>query len=91
MAHGQPHSARAAKSAPAWPPPLAAVNLHAAGLDSGAASHDGAVPPSDESSPVRGVGACTADLAALADWLAPCGMTTVAREAPGGYGLPLCA
>jgi hypothetical protein len=83
-ARGKPHSSRAVKSAPALPPQLAAVNLHAAGIDVGAESHDVAVPPSDACSPVRCVGACTADLAALADGLATCGMTTVALASTGG-------
>ena len=47
-----------------------------------------AVPPRDEFSPVRGVGACTAALAAWADGLATCGMTTGALAATGGYGMP---
>jgi hypothetical protein len=50
------------------PPQLATVNLHAAGIDVGADTHDVAVPPPDDPQPVRGFGACTADLEALADW-----------------------
>jgi hypothetical protein len=50
------------------PPPLATVNRHAAGSDVGAGTHAGAVPPPDDPQPVRGCGACTADLEALADW-----------------------
>ncbi len=71
------------------PPPLATVNLHAAGIDVGADTHDVAVPPPDDPQPVRCFGACTADLEALADWLAACGVTTVALEATGVYGIPL--
>jgi transposase len=89
MARGQPHSSRSAKSAPALPPQLAAVNLHAAGIDVGAESHDVAVPPRDECDPVRCFGACTADLEALADGLATCGMTTVALESTGVSWMPL--
>jgi hypothetical protein len=55
-------------STSALPPPLATVNRHAAGSDVGANTHDVAVPPPDDSQPVRGFGACTADLDALADW-----------------------
>jgi transposase len=73
------------------PPQFAAVNLHAAGIDVGAASHDVAMPPSDDSHPGRCFGACTADLEALADWQAICGMTTVALEATGVYWIPLFA
>jgi transposase len=89
MARGKPHSSRSAKSAQALPPQVAAVNLHAAGIDVGADAHDVAVPPSDDSSPVRCVGACTVDLEALADWLATCDMTTVALEATGVDSMPL--
>jgi hypothetical protein len=45
----------------ALPPQLAAVNLHAAGIDVGAEAHDVAVPPSDDPQPVRCFGAYTAD------------------------------
>ena len=36
------------RSTPALPPQLAAVNLHAAGIDIGAEAHWVAVPPSDD-------------------------------------------
>ena len=74
------------RSQPALPPQLAAVNLHAAGLDVGAEAHYVAVPPSDDPQPVRGFGAYTVDLEALADWLAACGITTVALESTGSLG-----
>lgn len=70
------------------PPQLASVNLHAAGIDVGAEAHYVAVPPSDDPQPVRCFGACTADLEALADWLAGCGVTTVALESTGVYWIP---
>lgn len=88
MARGKPHSSRAATSAQALPPPLAAVNRHAAGSDVGADAHDVAVPPRDEASPVRGVGAGTVALEAWADGLAPGDRTTVARASTGVDGLP---
>lgn len=91
MARGTPHASRAAQSAQALPPPLAAVNLHAAGIDVGADAHDVAVPPRADAAPVRGVGACTVDLEAWADGLAPGDMTTVARESTGGEGMSLFA
>ena len=78
-------------SKPTLPPPLAAVNLHAAGIDSGAEAHWVAVPPSDDPQAVRSFGACTADLEALADWLTTCGITTIALEATGVYWIPLFA
>ena len=76
---------------PTLPPQLAAVNLHAAGIDIGAERHFVAVPPSDDPQPVRGFGAYTADLEALADWLATCGITTIAMESTGVYWIPLFA
>ena len=45
----------------ALPPQLAAVNLHAAGIDVGATAHEVAVPPSDDPQPVRCFGAYTVD------------------------------
>jgi transposase len=77
------------RSQPVLPPQLAAVNLHAAGIDVGAEAHYVAVPPSDDPQPVRRFGAYTVDLAALADWLATCGITTVALAATGVYWIPL--
>jgi hypothetical protein len=73
----------------ALPPQLAAVNLHAAGIDVRPETHYVAVPPSDDAQPVRRVGAYTVDLEALADWLAACGITTVALESTGVYWIPL--
>ena len=67
---------------------MAAVNLHAAGIDVGADAHDVAVPPSDDASPVRCCGACTVDLEALADWLATGDMTTVALASTGVDWMP---
>ena len=82
---------KSARSTNTLPPQLAAVTLHAAGLDIGAAAHWVAVPPRDDPQPVRGFGAYTADLAALADWLATCGITTIALESTGVYWIPLFA
>jgi hypothetical protein len=59
MAHRKPPQPR---STSALPPQLAAVNLHAAGIDVGAAAHDVAVPPSDDPQPVRRFGAYTVAL-----------------------------
>ena len=77
------------RSKSALPPQLAAVNLHAAGIDIGAEAHYVAVPPSDDPQPVRRFGAYTVALEALADWLAACGITTVALESTGVYWIPL--
>jgi hypothetical protein len=86
MAQRQPTVGR---SQPALPPSLAAVKLHAAGLDVGADAPDGAVPPSADAHPGRGVGADPVDVAALADWLAQWCLTTVALESTGVSWLPL--
>jgi hypothetical protein len=77
------------RSQPALPPPLAAVNLRAAGIDVGAEAHDVAVPPSDDPPPVRRFGAYTVDLEAVADGLAAGGSTTVVLDSTGVYGSPL--
>jgi transposase len=71
------------------PPPRAAVNLHAAGIDIGADAHWVAVPPSDAPQPVRSFGACTAALEALADWRATRRITTIALASPGVSWIPL--
>jgi transposase len=86
MAQRKPKQAH---SKSALPPQLAAVNLHAAGIDVGAEAHYVAVPPCDDPQPVRCFGAYTVDLAAIADWLALCGITTVALESTGVYWIPL--
>src|SRR5208282_5821685 len=75
--------------APTSPAELQQVNLHAAGIDVGATVHFVCVPQGRDSQPVRSFGAFTADLEALADWLAQCGVTTVAMEATGVYWIPL--
>jgi hypothetical protein len=67
MARSKPKASRTAAPVPAFPPPLAAANLHAAGIDIVAEAHFVAVPPSDDPQPVRGFGAYTADLNAIAD------------------------
>ena len=80
-----------ARSTTTLPPPRAAVTLPAAGIDIGAAAHGVAVPPSDAPQPGRRCGACTADLEALADWLATWRRTTIALASTGGSWIPLCA
>jgi hypothetical protein len=61
MARGQPQASRSETSAQALPPQLAAVNLHAAGIDVGAEAHEVAVPPRDDPPPARCCGASTVD------------------------------
>src|SRR5438552_10378320 len=68
---------------------LQVCHPHAAGIDIGEAEHWVAVPPGGDPPPVRRFGTCTADLAALADWLLDGGVTTVAMASTGVYWLPL--
>ena len=70
---------------------LVPVNLHAAGIDVGAASHWAAVPPGrdPEGQDVREFGAVTPELERLAAWLRACGVTTVVLEATGVYWIPV--
>ena len=65
------------------------LNLDAAGIDVGSASHFVAVPEDRDEQPVREFAAYTADLYRLADWLAACGVKTVAMESTGVYWIPL--
>lgn len=74
---------------PATPRHLPVVPPDAAGIDVGAAEHWVAVPPDRDPSPVRRLAAFTDDLNRLADWLAGCGVRSVAMEATGVYGIPL--
>jgi transposase len=48
-----------------------------------------AVPPDRAERSVREFGGFTADLHALADWLAECGVSTIAMESTGVYWIPL--
>jgi transposase len=83
-----PRKQQSARSTPTLPPQLAAVHLYAAGIDMGAENHWVAGPPRDDPQPVRRCGADTADLEALADWLAPWGLTTMALASPGVAWIP---
>src|SRR5712692_8700185 len=67
-------------------PPL---NWNAAGIDVGSTEHWVAVPPGRDPEPVRCFQSFTADLHRLADWLAACGVETVAMESTGVYWLGL--
>jgi hypothetical protein len=62
---------------------------NAAGIDVGAREMFVAVPPGADEDPVRVFTTFTEDLHRLADWLAQCGVTTVAMEATGVYWIPL--
>lgn len=71
------------------PKHLQHINVNAAGIDIGAEQHFVAVPEGRAEVAVRQFGAFTADLIAIADWLAQCGVTTVAMESTGVYWIPL--
>jgi transposase len=62
---------------------------NAAGIDVGAREMFVAVPPGRDKSPVRVFATFTENLEQLADWLAQCGVTTVAMESTGVYWIPL--
>ena len=68
---------------------LSRVNLNSAGIDVGASSHFVAVPEDRWEQSVREFEAFTAELYRLADWLAECGVETVAMESTGVYWIPL--
>ncbi len=76
----KPGSARAA---------LTITHPNAAGIDIGSAAHFVAVPPERDDEPVREFPSFTVDLNAIADWLAACGVDTVAMESTGVYWIPL--
>ena len=71
------------------PKNLQMINLNAAGIDVGSRQHYVAVPEGRDDCCVRAFGTFTADLAALADWLKACGVTTVAMESTGVYWIPV--
>lgn len=68
---------------------LKVIHPHAAGLDIGSEEIWVAVAPESSAEPVRSFGTLTPDLLALADWLATCGVDTVAMEATGVYWIPV--
>ena len=62
---------------------------NAGAIDVGAREMYVAVPPDRDEHPVRVFDTFTADLNELADWLAACGITTVAMESTGVYWIPI--
>jgi transposase len=62
---------------------------NAAGIDVGAREMYVAVPPDRDEHPARVFDTFTTDLNELADWLAACGVTTVAMESTGVYWIPV--
>jgi len=73
----------------ALPTALQRINLNAAGIDVGGASHYVAVPEDRDDQPVREFAAFTGDLYRMADWLKACGIETVAMESTGVYWIPV--
>ena len=67
--------------------PTGAEQTHpnAAGIDIGSAAHFVAVPPDRDDEPVREFASLTVDLERLAEWLAACGVDTVAMESTGKF------
>jgi transposase len=70
-------------------PLLERIQPDAAGIDCGQNSHFVAVPPDRDSQPVREFRTFTGELNGLANWLAQCGVKTVAMESTGVYWIPL--
>src|SRR6202521_2697689 len=68
---------------------LPVMRADAAGIDIGATEIFVAVPPDRATENVRSFPTFTQDLYALADWLKPCGVKTVAMESTGVYWIPL--
>ncbi len=68
---------------------LKVIHPQAAGLDLASDEIWAAVPPDSTAEPVRRFGNTTPDLIELADWLAECGVDTVAMEATGVYWIPV--
>jgi transposase len=68
---------------------LKGLNLNAAGLDIGAEEIYAAVPEDRAAPNVRVFKTFTVELYALADWLAACGVETVAMESTGVYWIPI--
>jgi transposase len=68
---------------------LEVVHPNAAGIDIGNAAHYVAVPPDRDAEPVRTFECFTEDLNKMADWLAQCGIVTVAMQSTGVYWLPV--
>ena len=84
----KPEAKKGGGAAQRLPAELSRVNLNAAGIDVGASSHFAAAPQDRWEQPVREFEAFTADLYRLADWLAECGVETVAMESTGVYWIP---
>ena len=80
---------RKAKRGPASLEVMEQLNLNAAGLDVGAEEIYVCVPADRAEEAVRAFGTYTVNLGELADWLAECGVETVAMESTGVYWIPV--
>ena len=69
--------AKGTRRNPTLPTSLQRINLNAAGIDAGGASHYVAVPEDRDAQPVREFAAFTGDLYRMAQWLKACGIDTV--------------
>src|SRR5262245_35900889 len=96
---GKPPAPLAPQPPRVQPAPLPVLNPNAAGIDVHSDMHMVCVP-AERVTPapaqaagvpanVRQFGANSCDLTAIADWLAECGVTTVAMESTGVYWIPL--
>ncbi|MBW4690454.1 MAG: IS110 family transposase [Lyngbya sp. HA4199-MV5] len=70
-------------------PALESIHPNPAGIDIGSHTHWVCVPAERDATSIRSFGCFTADLHALADWLATCGVETVVMESTGVYWIPL--
>ena len=71
------------------PQHLQHINVHVAGIDVGCKSHFAAVPEGSSEQTVLEFACFTGDLQCMADWLAACGVTTVAMESTGIFWIPV--
>jgi transposase len=68
---------------------LRVVHPKAAGIDVGNEEHWVAIPPDLDPEPVQSFGCFTRDLVEMANWLARCGIETVAMQSTGVYWIAL--
>lgn len=68
---------------------LNVINPHTAGIDLGSREHWVCVPWESTNNHIRSFGCTTPELFALADWLAFCGVTSIAMESTGVEWIPL--
>ncbi len=89
MKYNQQHKRTGKKERRASISLLERIQPDAAGIDCGEKHHFVAVPPDRDPQPVREFRTFTRELYRLADWLAQCGVNTVAMESTGVYWIPV--